>query len=164
MEHDGAGVTRSRDLERLLTFVDAVVAIAITLLVLPLVDIAQGISLRGSVNALLRDHSVQLLAFSLSFAVIASFWLAQHRALRTVAVQDRGVTLLLLAWTATVVFLPFPTALVATADSQPTTKLLYIGTMVIASAVLALLSTHVARTPSLRDSSEGPHLDNEAYS
>ena len=31
---------RSRDLERFITFIDAIVAIAITLLVLPLVDLA----------------------------------------------------------------------------------------------------------------------------
>lgn len=45
---------RARDLERVLTFVDAVVAIAMTLLVLPLVDVAGALTGGDSVTQLLR--------------------------------------------------------------------------------------------------------------
>ena len=41
---------RSRDFERLLTFVDAIVAIAITLLVLPLVDVVAGLKDHFEIN------------------------------------------------------------------------------------------------------------------
>lgn len=64
---------RSRDLERFLTFVDAVVAIAVTLLVLPLVDIVREVGENGSVVHLLQGHVSQLGAFALSFTVIARF-------------------------------------------------------------------------------------------
>ena len=61
---------RERDLDRFLTFVDAVVAIAITLLVLPLAEAAGEIG-EGSVGDLLRANEDKLLGFLLSFLVIA---------------------------------------------------------------------------------------------
>lgn len=52
---------RERDFERFLTFVDAVVAIAITLLVLPLVDLAGELGDGGSVADLIGDHLAKVL-------------------------------------------------------------------------------------------------------
>jgi Endosomal/lysosomal potassium channel TMEM175 len=68
--------------------VDAVVAIAITLLVLPLVDIAAQLSHGGSVSRLLGDHLPQLYGLLLSLAVIAPLWFAQHHVISTLVVQD----------------------------------------------------------------------------
>ncbi|MEO6880508.1 MAG: TMEM175 family protein [Mycobacteriaceae bacterium] len=147
---------RGRDLGRVLTFVDAVVAIAMTLLVLPLVDVASALQDGDPVTQLLRDHTAQLGGFALSFGIIARFWFAQHRVLRNVVVQDPVVTGLLLMWLMLVVFLPFPTALAATAGSQPATKVLYIGTMLLASTLLALMSMRVGSTPAIRDSAHRP--------
>jgi hypothetical protein len=46
---------------------------------------------------------------------------------------------LLLAWTLTIVFLPFPTTLVAATDNGGLVKVLYIGTMAMSSALLTWL-------------------------
>ncbi len=97
---------RERDLERFLTFVDAIVAIAITLLVLPLVDVAGHVSQGESVTSLLHEHAPHIGAFFLSFAVISNLWLAQHQTLRHVVAADQRVTRLLLLWTLTIVVLP----------------------------------------------------------
>jgi uncharacterized membrane protein len=145
---------RGRDFERLLTFVDAIVAIAITLLVLPLVDLAREVADGGSVRHLLWDHKAPIWAFFLSFLVIARLWLVQHRMLRHVVADDDRLTRLLLAWSMTIVLLPFPTALVSAAggtSGQTTTKVFYVGTMAVSSLVLSLLSREVARHPELRD-------------
>jgi uncharacterized membrane protein len=99
---------RSRDLERLITFVDAIVAIAVTLLVLPLADIAGELHSGQSVSTLLSDHRNELTSFFISFAVITRLWLAQHQMLRHVNELRRGATVALLLWTMTIVFLPFP--------------------------------------------------------
>jgi uncharacterized membrane protein len=150
-----AQVERSRDFERFVTFVDAVVAIAITLLVLPLVDVAGQLH-GGSVAHLLTAHSAEIWGFLLSFVVIAALWFAQHRTIRTVVAQDPVVTRLMVGWTLTIVVLPFPTALVAEAGEQPATKVFYIGTMALSSAFLAVICWAVARNRDIRDSDEKP--------
>lgn len=144
---------RDRDLDRLLTFVDAVIAIAITLLVLPLVEITDelGGGSDESVRHLLSDHAPEIGAFFLSFAVIARLWMIQHRTLRHVVGHDDHLTLLLILWTLTIVFLPFPTALVAEAGDEPMTKVLYMGTMAVSTGVLAGVHLLVSRRPQLTD-------------
>jgi TMEM175 potassium channel family protein len=152
----GTGVAgRERDLDRLLTFVDAVVAIAITLLVLPLVDVAREIR-TDDVADLLREHSDDLAGFLLSFVVIARLWLAQHAILGPVVRQNAAVLWLLLAWTLTIVFLPFPTALVTATQNDSLAKVLYIGTMAVSSALLALVARAVRRDRGIRDTDTGP--------
>jgi uncharacterized membrane protein len=152
---DESRVQRERDLERFLTFVDAVVAIAITLLILPLAEVA-GEATKGHVGGLLRDNESQLLGFGLSFVVIAQLWFSQHRTVSGVVVQDPLVTRLMLGWTFTIVVLPFPTALVATAGSDPVTKVFYIGTMALSSALLGLMAWAIGRNRSIRDTDDQP--------
>ena len=148
-------VARERDLDRFLTFIDACVAIAITLLVLPLAEAATEVG-DGSVGDLLRENDDKLLAFFLSFLVIAQLWMSQHHIVSGLVVQNPLVTRLLLAWTLTIVFLPFPTALVAEVSDDPATKVLYIGTMAMSSAMLALLAWAIGRDRSLRDTDVRP--------
>ena len=146
---------RERDLERVLTFVDAVVAIAITLLVLPLAEV--GSEARDTpVAELLAEHWLDILGFLLSFTVIARLWLGQHRIVSSLVKQDSVVVYLLLTWTLTIVFLPFPTTLVADTNNDPLSKLLYIGTMSVSSILLALLAWRIGRDRSLRDTDPGP--------
>lgn len=157
-DQDGAP-QRARDLDRLLTFVDAIVAIAITLLVLPLVDLAGGVASDGSVHRLLSDNRPLIGAFFLSFVVIANLWLTQHRMLRHLVAANDSITRLLLVWAVTIVFLPFPTALVAArgdVSEQPLTKVLYVGTMAVSAVLLGLVSLLLRRHPTLLDSDEAP--------
>jgi uncharacterized membrane protein len=151
----GLRAERHRDFDRFLTFVDAIVAIAITLLVLPLVDVAGRLD-GGSVTHLLRANSGQIWAFFLSFVVIANLWLTQHRLLHNVVVSDRVLLRLMLLWTLTIVVLPFPTSLVASVGHQAMTKVLYVGTMTLSALVLALMSLVIARNDDVRDTDERP--------
>jgi uncharacterized membrane protein len=148
---------RSRDLERLLTFVDAIAAVAITLLVLPLVDLAGQIhSEQQSVGDLLRDNGDLFWSFGLSFAVIARLWLAQHVLMRSVIQSSRALVIWLILWTVAIVFLPFPTALLTGGGDQAITKLLYIGTLAASSICLAVLAWVIKRSPSLHEPGEAP--------
>lgn len=146
---------RERDLERLLTFIDAVVAIAITLLVLPLAEAGSEIQGR-TVSELLRDHVDDLFGFFLSFTVIARLWLTQHTIVSSLVRQNDAVIRLLFWWCLTIVFLPFPTTLVAATSNDGSAKLLYIGTMAVSSGLLALLGRVINRDRTLRDLDEGP--------
>jgi len=142
---------QARALDRLLTFVDAVVAIAITLLVLPLVEITGDVGDGLTVEELLREHSAEFWAFLLSFAVISRLWLIQHRTMRHVSGFHDRIAHLLVLWMLSIVFLPFPTALVAEAPDDALTKILYIGTMAIGTVWLALVQVTVVRMPELSD-------------
>jgi uncharacterized membrane protein len=138
------GRERERNLDRLLTFVDAVVAIAITLLVLPLVELTAEVGRATSVAQLLEENGAAFWAFLLSFAVIARLLFVQHRALEHVVAGNHRLELLLVVWTLTIVFLPFPTALVARAGDQAATKILYVGTIAVSTLVLGLVDHVVA--------------------
>jgi uncharacterized membrane protein len=148
---------RERDLERFLTFVDAVVAIAITLLVLPLADFAGDVG-HGTVADLLHEHRHDLFGFVLSFAVIAKFWFAQQRAVTSLVKLDRTVVAMLLVWTFTIVVMPFGTALVAEAPDDPLTRLIYVGTMAVSSLLLTLMAWAIGRDRAIRDRDEPPPL------
>lgn len=129
-------MTSSRGVDRLLAFGDATVAIAMTLLVLPLVDVAQEAG-DAPVGELLDEHSFELASFVLSFVVIAAFWAIHHEMYDRV---DRVVPHLVaanLAWLATIVFLPFPTALLNSATDERLVHGIYVGTLVATSATLS---------------------------
>jgi uncharacterized membrane protein len=149
---------RERDLDRLLTFVDAIVAIAITLLVLPLVELAADVRSDDSVTDLLRDHADELWAFGLSFYVIARIWLSQHHAVAPLLSGSERITARLITWSFTIVVLPFPTSLVASAGDQAVTKVLYVGTMALSILMIAGLRAEVQDHPELTDGSpyDGP--------
>ena len=148
---------RSRDLERLLTFIDAIAAVAITLLILPLVELAGEIhSEDDSVSGLIRSHGGQFWSFALSFGVIARVWLAQHRLMSPVVAANRAIVASLVMWTLAIVFLPFPTALLSNGGEQTITKVLYIGCLAASSVCLAVLAVAVQRDSAVRVPGETP--------
>ncbi len=152
---------RERDFERFLTFLDAIVAIAITLLVLPLVELTADLDEYDSVGELLKDNRAELWAFLLSFLVVSRFWLAQHDSARHLVRFDRRAASLLMLWAVTIVFLPFPTALVAETDAEDdaTTKILYICTLTATMLVLALFEAYVRAHPEITDGDPEHDLD-----
>jgi len=118
---------------RLVAFSDAVVAIAITLLVLPLVDAAGTIGSEG-IGTFLGDNRTKLLAFLLSFAVIGRFWWSQHQIHDRVAAYDVAFVWGMFLWLFGIVFLPFPTELLsASVHAGPGIHALYIGTLLVAT-------------------------------
>ncbi|WIE54977.1 MULTISPECIES: TMEM175 family protein [unclassified Curtobacterium] len=143
---------RESETERLVVFTDAVAAIAITLLVLPLVDIVPEAAHRdGDVGALLREHVPQFGGFVLSFAVIARFWWSHHELFRTVTRLSRAVVRWNLVWTFAIVALPLPTAIITAYRPSPLTVELYVGTLVLATAALAGIARAFLRRDDLTD-------------
>ena len=150
-EAEDAKAERERDLDRLLTFVDAIVAIAITLLVLPLAELATHADDYDTVGSLLREHSEELWSFVLSFYVIARLWMSQHHAVSPLLVGNTRIVGLLIAWTFTIVVVPFPTSLVAVSGHDAVTKVLYVGTMATSIGIIGLLRVEIGRHPELTD-------------
>ena len=134
---------------RLVGFSDGVVAIAITLLVLPLVDAASDYS--GDVGSFLGEHLGKLLLFFLSFAVIGNFWVVHHRMWERVTSYTSALLWANLLWLMSIVFLPFPTALLASSPGgDRTTYGLYVGTMVVTTAANVLMQAIIVHTPALQ--------------
>ena len=139
----------SHGFARLVGFSDGVVAIAITLLILPLVDAAS--AYHGDVGAFVTDHLFQLLVFLLSFAVIGNFWYVHHQMYERVTSYSGGLIWANLLWLLSIVFLPFPTELLASSGhADRAVDALYIGTMVVTTAAGLLQQLIIIRHPDLQ--------------
>ncbi|ASY33572.1 DUF1211 domain-containing membrane protein [Streptomyces sp. CLI2509] len=99
--------------ERLVLFTDAVTAISITLLVLPLVELVpEAASAHERASEVITGHLDQFWGFLLSFAVIANVWREHHRAFSTVQEVTRSLTVWNMGWLLSVVLLPLPTEMI----------------------------------------------------
>ncbi|HEY2795137.1 MAG TPA: TMEM175 family protein [Micromonosporaceae bacterium] len=137
---------RKRGVDRIVNFSDAVVAIAATLLVLPLVDITSELD-HESVGTLLSENSDKFVAFVLSFVVICRFWQAHHATFEYVVDYTQTLVSVNCLWLLCVAFLPFPTELIGASSSKNRVTLaLYIGTMLVTSAVGAWTAWIISRT------------------
>ncbi len=140
----------SRGLDRLTAFLDAVVAIAITLLVLPLVSLLGNGSPGHELKAVLLDNRDAFASFLLSFLVIASAWLTHHGLLERVASYDMAFLLINLGWVLTVVVLPFSTQVISYYKTSQLSVAIYIGTIALNSTFASALALLVHRRPSLQ--------------
>jgi len=138
------------DLARLVTFSDAVVAIAATLLVLPLAEKAtQGGS--PSLVDIVASSGGQILLLLLSFLVICRFWLNHHDIMRELVTFDSWLFWANAVWLFSIVLLPFTTSLIGTSDSRdPATTGVYIGNMLVTCLAALAMQWHVTRTPALQ--------------
>jgi uncharacterized membrane protein len=145
------GMGTKRGLERIIFFTDAVTAIAITLLILPLVDLVTSLGPHPSEPAgvLLGDNLPEMLAFVVSFLVIARLWMSHHALFEHVDNYNNLLLGFTLLWAFTIVVLPFPTALTYAYPSGPVTVGFYIGTMTLNSALLTVMTFIVRNNPKL---------------
>ena len=139
---------RDASVDRIIAFSDGVVAIAITLLILPLTDIepAEGANLAN----VAADNAGELLGFAVSFAVIANYWTIHKDIFQPLLRHDRRLVVLNMLWLAAIAFLPFPTSLIEDGlDGGFGT--LYISTLLAISVLNVLLANYLARHPELTD-------------
>ncbi|GAB09568.1 hypothetical protein GOARA_043_00430 [Gordonia araii NBRC 100433] len=100
-------------LKRLVAFADAVVAIAMTLLVLPLADLASTLRQERSLIDAMNAHSDALLGFFISFAVIWVLWRNHHEILENFRGYNATLFNLHFVWLLSIVLLPLATALIS---------------------------------------------------
>ncbi|WP_329456594.1 TMEM175 family protein [Streptomyces sp. NBC_01497] len=133
--------------ERLVLFTDAVTAISITLLILPLVDLVPEVaSHHESASKVITDHVNQIWSFVLSFAVIANIWGEHHRAFSSVARVTRPLTMWNMGWLLSVVVLPLPTEMIGAFGRDRFVAAFYyatvLATMVCRLAMLRILKNN----------------------
>ncbi len=154
---DGRGAT-IMSAERAKAFIDAVVAIAMTLLILPLME-SVGEAAAGGLTAIewFGEHSDQLLSFALSFAIIAMFWINHHRLFAKVENVSSGLLWLTMAWLLSIVWLPIATALSGQLSAEDlSVRVVYIGSMIVTSVLLLLIRLFLRAHPQLLN---GPASD-----
>jgi uncharacterized membrane protein len=122
-------VRTDKGLDRLVFFTDAVLAIAITLVVLPLVDEVRDLD-GASVADFLADNRSRLVAAAVSFAVIGAFWLDHHKLFERATGYTSWLLRLNLLWVAGVVNIPLATVLYVSASTGDRTAIMYyLGTV-----------------------------------
>jgi uncharacterized membrane protein len=115
-------------LDRIVFFSDAVMAIAITLLVLDLkVPDAAGESASDFGRAVLGLWP-KYLGYIVSFWVIALYWVAHHRCFRYIRKYDRRLIYLNFLFLMFIAFMPYPTALLFSNAARAASVALYAGT------------------------------------
>ncbi|MFH8344283.1 TMEM175 family protein [Streptomyces sp. NPDC018045] len=129
--------------ERLTAFVDAAIAIALTLLALDL-PIPAGDTTDAMLSSV-SDHGKEYLAFALSFVVIAAHWRAHHEIFRYVRSLSSRLTSLTLAWLFMQVLMPFATRVITADGAFPPRFSLYAIVQVLASASFALIIREIRR-------------------
>jgi uncharacterized membrane protein len=144
--------------ERLLLFTDAVIAIAITLLILPLLDtVTEAVAAHAQPTEVITGNLPRIYSFLLSFAVIARLWLVHHDVFGTVKSLNRPLMRLNLCWLLTIVILPFPTAMVGSFDTNRFVAGFYIGTILAGSVCQTLMVVILRAHPELLHDPEEAH-------
>jgi uncharacterized membrane protein len=149
---------------RVVNFSDAVVAIAISLLILPVVDdVSQAAG--SSARDVLEDNGDRLFAFVLSFAVIAQYWVAHHRIFDQIRACSSALMWANLLWLLTIVFVPLPTELLGVRGSEEAfVRFVYIGSVLASSLALLLIQLIIEHQPELwLDPAETPHRAGAKY-
>lgn len=123
----------SPEFDRAIYFIEGVFAVALTLLVTGL-DVAAKPRVWSSLSALNNEVGLQFVAFVITFAVISSYWLEQHRMVSSLSAIDRRVIIANLFLVAAVVILPFSTKSVG----DPGVKNLPLPSAVLAVNVAAV--------------------------
>jgi uncharacterized membrane protein len=150
-ERDG-----ERSVERLILFSDAVVAIAITLLVLPVLDTATE---RGDISDVLSEAWPRILAFVISFAVVGSFWQSHRKIFAGIGAVSGPLIWANLFWLLTIAFLQFPAEVLGVRDTEETAvRALYVGALLAVSIAQLLLSVVINGDRSLWRDGRRPEI------
>jgi uncharacterized membrane protein len=136
--------------ERFKAFADAVVAIAMTLLILPLLEAVSDAGAKHlTTGEFFAENGGQLFSFALSFLLIANFWMEHHRQYTEVTEITPALLWINIAWLATIVWLPVPTAMLGQMDTDPLQETVYIGTLILTQVATLTAKLYLLRHPDL---------------
>jgi uncharacterized membrane protein len=159
-------VHTGRSFDRLINFTDAVVAVAITVLVLPIVDLrAKGAE--QTVWSIMNDNLGQIMTFIWTFIVVALMWQVHNRVFSRLAGFDQTIFWLNIVWLLAVVFLPWSSVMYGTGidgteagasssmwsggEGLGGAGLLYWTNLAVISLVTSGITLHARRHPELID-------------
>lgn len=154
-----AGISTGRAFDRLITMSDAIVAVAMTVNVLTIVEIQRS-SASQSVWDVITEHGGQIGSFCFTFVIVGVMWLAHNRVFNGMRGYDGVVFWLNLAWLMFIALLPWPTTMFGISlvfGSQQRESdlagvgLFYWGTLAAIATLGGLIGRHARRRPELLD-------------
>lgn len=140
-------IDSTRSTERIISFSDAVFAVAITLLVVQI-----PIPLKASTQELgddLMDGLPMLLSFAISFGVIALLWLKHLHFNNHVKRYSVGLIWANFLFLMVVAFLPYPTGVYGTHPDDEVAQIFYAVTISLAGFLAAFMWVIAIRQPAL---------------
>ena len=136
------------EFSRIVAFSDGVFAVAITLLVLKL-EIPEGTAHKDIAGAI-WDQREAFLAFAISFAVIARFWLVHHHFFGEVRAFDGRLIGLNMLYLASIVLIPFSSEVLGEYGGESASVVLYAANL-SAVVLIGLWMTADAHRAGLTD-------------
>lgn len=151
-------IKTGRAFDRLINFSDAVVAVAITVLVLPIADVALTPN-ETSAWDYLSDQLAEITTFFFTFFVVAIMWLTHNRIMNKLRGYDNVIFWLNTAYLAVIAFLPVTSALYADARQGADewfsggdlkgSGMVYWCSLSLVSVLTALMGRHARKRPEL---------------
>lgn len=145
-----------------MAFSDGVVAIAITVLVLPLVNIDLAELGPDPVPVFLHRYGSLVAGFLISWLVIINFWLSHHELFVRVARADSALMWLSILWLLGIVSFPFPSGLIwQSPDGAEAARLVttvYVAAMLWINLCTSMMWRHVGRRPELQHDPESAEV------
>lgn len=165
--HSGPHVRSGRPFDRLINFTDAIVAVAITVLVLPIVELRPKVG-EETVWQVIGDNNGQIVTFAFTFIIVAFMWRIHNRIFGRLLGFDIVIFWLNLMWLLLIVLLPWSSSMYGTGmdgfravgegqnwfsggEGLGGAGLLYWLNMGLISIVGGLISAHARRHPELID-------------
>ena len=141
----------SETVSRLLNFSDAIVAIAVTLLVLPLIDIEPP-GPGQTVWQVIGDNTGQFVAFFISFAITLVYWRRHHKMFDGLVAFTPNLLFFNTAWLLLIVLFQFPSRMVGdSADPGNGSATLYLIYLTVLGFTTMGLGGYMNNHPELRD-------------
>ncbi len=152
---NGGGI----DTGRTISFSDAVIAIAITLLALELEvpQIPESLAAAELPSALLELWP-DVYSFVLSFWIIGFYWLAHHRIFHHIRAYDRRMLLINLLFLMWIVLMPFSSSLIGEYEHQQLPVIVYAVHNILASLSLTWLWRHASKDGRFVETDLDPRL------
>lgn len=162
---EGGSAGQHRTVDRLINFSDAVVAVAITLLALPLVDIAAP-SEGHTVWQVLGNSAGQIYTFLFTFFVVVAVWTVHNRILNGLVRLDAPLVWLNTSWLAVIVLLPWFSSMYGEGEvftdqavSSSGVGMLYWATLAGATLLIFAMGRRIAARPDLCGPDDQPRAD-----
>jgi uncharacterized membrane protein len=128
-----------------------VVAIALTLLVLPLSELVPEIlAHHGEAIEAFTHNQWKIYTFLLSFVVIARLWFTHHQIFESVRAYNGPLVYVNFLWIFTIAVLPFPTEIVGAFSTNRFAVMFYIGTILVSSLCHTAMIMIIRKDPEVR--------------